>query len=76
MSTEDHRVRTSGEAFDIADLWPRLSLKARRRWWRETDYSRKPASDELIAAMRADAAGLAAGGAVKARGTAYPRSCG
>lgn len=31
---------------DRAD-WPRLPLALRKRWWRETDYSKKPPSPEL-----------------------------
>lgn len=33
------------------DEWFKLPYEARRRWWRETDYSTKPASDELLAWM-------------------------
>jgi len=33
--------------------WFKLPLTLRQRWWRETDYSRTPPSDELMAAVRA-----------------------
>lgn len=29
--------------------WFKLPMKLRRRWWRETDYGRLPASDALVA---------------------------
>lgn len=42
--------------FDINILWPNLSQAARRRWWRETDYNKRPAPAELKQAMIDDAA--------------------
>ena len=33
--------------------WFKLPLALRQRWWRETDYSRLPPSDELKSDIRA-----------------------
>jgi len=32
------------------DEWRRLPLSLRKRWWRETDYGKRPPSLELLAA--------------------------
>jgi hypothetical protein len=32
------------------DEWRRLPLALRKRWWRETDYGKRPPSRELLAA--------------------------
>jgi hypothetical protein len=38
----------------VARIWWRLPLEIRRRWWRETSYSRRPhhASAELVKIIR------------------------
>jgi hypothetical protein len=32
--------------------WFGLPLSLRQRWWEETDYSKKPPSEELLQVMR------------------------
>ena len=32
--------------------WTKTPLKLRQRWWSETDYGKRQASDELVETMR------------------------
>jgi hypothetical protein len=36
------------------DEWQRLSIKTRKKWWRETKFSREPPSKALVEQVRAD----------------------
>jgi hypothetical protein len=38
------------------EQWWKLKLATRERWWKETDYSKRPqdASEELLAAIKAE----------------------
>lgn len=36
------------------ELWSKLSLKIRQRWWRETDYGRVAPNEDLIKAIERD----------------------
>lgn len=40
----------AGGHFSRAE-WFALPLEFRRRWWRETDYSHRPPSDQLLAEL-------------------------
>jgi hypothetical protein len=60
---------SDGGAVTIASIglsrqqWFRLPLPLRQRWWRETDYSRKQPSPDLIRVIVAAATSGAAKGA-------------
>jgi len=42
--------KTEGAEFETATWW-KLPMNLRRRYWRETDYGRKPMSAELRGAI-------------------------
>jgi hypothetical protein len=46
----DNKVRLDDE---MAKHWFGLPLHLRKRWWDETEYGKKPPSDELKAAVQA-----------------------
>src|SRR5262245_1328904 len=46
------RWRERIEQVRVLDVrWDKLPLAVRRMWWRETDYSRRPASPEFMAQL-------------------------
>lgn len=51
-----------GEDFNITELFPKMSLAMKQRWWAETNYNQKPPSDELKNAILEDIAIRALGG--------------
>ena len=48
MSSDAVEGNPVGGHFSRAE-WFALPLAFRQRWWRETDYSKQPASDQLLA---------------------------
>lgn len=46
-------MMTNDKRYFTVDEWKKLPLKLREKFWDETDFAKRPPSEELLAELRA-----------------------